>query len=342
MKVSKLSMFQTFLGEGAVASICAPAERVVCAQSSSYHTSVLLEETVEAALGSQVDSPLIVDGTFGGGGHTRLLLKNGARVIAIDRDPEALAQGETLLKEFPDTLRLVQSNFANVRQVLADLNEREVDGIIADLGVSSRQLDAAERGFSFQKDGPLDMRMGPDAQQTASDLVNTLPEEEIARILYIYGEEKASRRIAQKIAQMRLEKPFERTLELADLIASCVRKVGRAHPATRSFQALRIAVNGELDAVEQLLEDSAESLRPGGRLAIITFHSLEDRLVKHFLRERSAETVDRPEWPAPRPNPKKQFDLVSRKSIVASADELGVNPRSRSARLRVAERSQNQ
>ena len=345
-----MSFWNSIQGPGAVtwyekvASFDCAEPLVLSARGESYgyHKTVLLEETVSAALPAGVNSPLIVDGTFGGGGHTRLLLERGARVIGIDRDPEALAQGEDLLARYPDQLRLVQSNFARVATVLRELGEPAVDGLLVDLGVSSHQLDAAERGFSFQRSGPLDMRMGPDAERTAADLVNELPEEELARILFVYGEEKASRRIASKICQRRLEEPFTETLELANLISSCVRKVGRAHPATRSFQALRIAVNGELDAVEQLLEDSASVIRPGGRLAVITFHSLEDRLVKHFLRERSVETVDRPEWPAPVPNPKKQFDLVSRKSIVACADELDVNPRSRSARLRVAQRSQNQ
>lgn len=308
--------------------------------SYDYHETVLLCETANGGMPDGVEEPLIVDCTCGGAGHTRYLLEKGARVISIDRDPEALTRAEGLLKSYGDRSQLVEGNFSDLEAIVAKATDHgKVDGVIADFGVSSWQLDTAERGFSFRKDGPLDMRMGDDVSQTAADLVNTLDEEELARIIYIYGDEKMSRRIAKAICEQRTTKPFSRTLELADLIESQVRKTGRTHPATKTFQALRIAVNGELDAIENLLQALPNVLRSGGRAALISFHSLEDRLVKQFFRDHSAKTIDRPEWPEPRANPHYHFDLPSRKAIVATAEEVARNPRSRSARLRLAIRA---
>lgn len=308
-------------------------------KSYDYHETVLLGETVDAGMPEGVDAPLIVDCTCGGAGHTRLLLEKGAQVIALDRDPEALRRAEVLLAPFGDRVILVKGNFADIASVVAAHGDGgKVDGVIADFGVSSWQIDTPERGFSFQKDGPLDMRMGHDAPQTAAEMVNQTPEDELARIIYIYGDEKQSRRIARAICERRATRPFERTLDLADVIASVVRKTGRTHPATKSFQALRIAVNGELDAIESLLSALPNVLRAGGRAALISFHSLEDRLVKQFFRAQSQPEIDRPEWPEPRANPDYHFDLISRRAVVANTDEVARNPRSRSARLRVAQR----
>ena len=305
-------------------------------RSYDYHKTVLLDESVDAAMGEN-DAPVIVDGTFGGGGHTELFLKRGARVIAIDRDPEALERGQEIVERYGEQLTLVEGNFADIETHLKALGISRVDGVLVDLGVSSRQLDAAERGFSFMRNGPLDMRMGRDVTQTAADLVNTLDEGELADIIYKYGEDRASRRIARAICERRRTKAFTETLDLADCIAGVVRKSGKIHPATRTFQALRIAVNGELDAVEKLLTASRSVLAPGGRLAVISFHSLEDRLVKLFLKHAATPELDRPEWPAPRPNPDHFCKLVTRKPILAGPHELEVNARSRSAKLRVAE-----
>jgi 16S rRNA (cytosine1402-N4)-methyltransferase len=207
-----------------------------------------------------------------------------------------------------------------------------------DLGVSSHQLDAPERGFSFMRDGPLDMRMDPAGPLCAADLVNTWPEEELARIFYEYGDEKASRRVAKTIIRRRAERPFETTSDLAELVATVIPKRGPASPATRVFQALRIAVNDEMGALESTLDAAHHWLKPGGRLAVITFHSLEDRMVKQFFRRHSDVEIDRPEWPAPRPNPDCHYRLITRKGITASPAEISRNPRSRSAKLRVVER----
>lgn len=301
-----------------------------------YHETVLLNETIDAV--SLQQDLMIVDATLGGGGHTEALLERGCRVISVDQDPEALAYAKKRLKRFGDRVTFCEGNFSSIKEILADLELHEVDGIIADLGVSSRQLDAAERGFSFRQDGPLDMRMGPSAPYTAAEIINTWPEEKIANVIYLYGDERASRRIARAIVERRAKKEFTTTLDLAEVIESLLGRRGKTHPATKSFQAIRIAVNDELGVLEQLLSQSVDLLKPGGRLGVITFHSLEDRIVKHFIREHSQKEVDRPEWPAPRPNPNYHFHQVQRKPIEANAAEVKRNPRSRSAKLRIAER----
>jgi 16S rRNA (cytosine1402-N4)-methyltransferase len=277
----------------------------------------------------------IIDGTLGGGGHSSLLLKGGARVIAFDRDREALAHTRELLAPFGEQFTALEGNYAEAPEMLPALGISQVDGILLDLGVSSHQLDTPERGFSFQREGPLDMRMGHHGT-TAADLVNTLPASELARLFREYGDEPRAIRFAARIVRAREKKPLATTAELAELIAAG--RSGPRHPATRVFQALRIAVNDEIGSLERALPAFASILVPGGRMAVITFHSLEDRIVKHFFRRHAAAEIDDPTWPAPRPNPEHLFDMVTHRSVTAAPDELASNPRSRSARLRVVER----
>ncbi len=301
-----------------------------------YHEPVLLSETLRAL--EPAPGKIIVDGTLGGGGHTEALLAAGAQVIGLDQDPQALAFAKNRCAGAGDRLVVAHANFRDVATVLDQLGIGQIDGALLDLGVSSWQLDTPERGFSFQNDGPLDMRMNPAAPLTAADLVNNATGEQLERIFLRFGEERAARRVAARIVRERLKKPFTRTLELAQAVESVVPRRGRAHPATRVFQGLRIAVNRELESLEEGLLELTARLRPGGRLAVITFHSLEDRIVKTFFKTRSAETIDRPEWPAAKPNPDRVFSLLGNKSIAPTAAEQARNPRSRSARLRAAER----
>jgi 16S rRNA (cytosine1402-N4)-methyltransferase len=305
-------------------------------RSYEYHDSVLLDETVERLAPAQ--GKVIVDGTLGGGGHTMALLAAGAQVIGLDHDPEALAFATRRLVEFGDQFRPVRGSFARLGEALKRIGVDKVDGILLDLGVSSRQLDAPERGFSFMREGPLDMRMDPENPISAADLVNTMSGEQLERIFRTLGEEPAARKIAAKLARERLVRPFVTTLQLAEAVESVVPRHGRTHPATRVFQALRIAVNRELDALTEGLQQGVECLAPGGRMAVITFHSLEDRIVKVFFKERTTETIDRPEWPSARPNPLYIFKAITRKPVIASEAEQKANPRSRSAKLRVVER----
>lgn len=308
-------------------------------EGQGYHVPVLEEEVVAAL--EPAPGKLILDGTLGGGGHTRRLLRAGAQVLALDQDPEALDYaGQRLAdEELDENLVAVRLNFSSFPSLLEEAGLGAVlDGILLDIGVSSHQLDAGERGFSFQQAGPLDMRMDPDAPLSAADAVNTWPEEELARVFYEYGDEKASRRVAKMIVARRTLRAFTTTDDFAEAVATVVPKRGPTHPATRVFQALRIAVNDELGVLETALRAAHHWLKPGGRLAIISFHSLEDRIVKQYLRRHSEPEIDRPEWPAPRPNPECYYRLVSRKAIVAGEKELARNPRARSAKLRVAER----
>ena len=301
-----------------------------------YHESVLLAETVERL--APAPGKVIVDGTLGGGGHSAALLAFGARVIALDQDPEAIAFAEKRLLEFGDRFRAVYGSFAKAGDLLDSLGIVTVDGALLDLGVSSRQLDTPERGFSFMRNGPLDMRMDPANPISAADLVNTAGGEQLERMFRTYGEEPAARKIAARLVRDRLVRPFKTTLDLAESVESVVPRRGRTHPATRVFQALRIVVNRELEALALGLEQFSQRLAPGGRFAVITFHSLEDRIVKVFFKERCAEFIDRPEWPAPRPNPLHIFKAITGKPVVASDAEQRANPRSRSAKLRVVER----
>ncbi|WP_296817587.1 16S rRNA (cytosine(1402)-N(4))-methyltransferase RsmH [Brevundimonas sp.] len=303
----------------------------------SPHLSVLLDEVVEAV--APGPGKLIVDGTFGAGGYSRAFLKRGADVIGFDRDPTVKPHAERLAADFGDRFRLVERRFSEMDD---ELGEQGCDGVALDIGVSSMQLDQAERGFSFQKDGPLDMRMGADGP-TAADLVNTLDHGPLAKLLRDYGEERESGRIATAILRRRAVEPFSRTLDLAAVIEKALggRRGAPVHPATRSFQALRIAVNDELGELEAGLAAAERILRPGGRLAVVTFHSLEDRLVKRFLAERAGKTGSGSRHLPPQAQgPAPTFELIGKGAVEASPEETAVNPRSRSARLRTARRTE--
>lgn len=278
----------------------------------------------------------IIDGTLGGGGHSEMFLNAGASVLGVDRDPEALAHARERLSAFGERFNTWEGNFAQISEIPEIRHGGRADGLLLDLGVSSRQLDSAVRGFSFMREGPLDMRMGPSSRHTAAEIVNTWDVAELARILFEFGEEPKARRIAAAIVRQRASKPFETTLELAGCIESAIGRHGRTHPATRTFQAIRMAVNEELDSLARALAAAPSILKPGGLLLVITFHSLEDRMVKRFLRHRAAPFIDDPGWPEPRPNPDYQFDLPVRKALLPTAKETTLNPRARSAKLRVA------
>ena len=302
-------------------------------ESEFYHEPVLVQEVIDAL--QPKEGLQFLDGTLGGGGHSERLLQAGASVVGMDRDSDALAYAGKRLAVYGDRFRAAKGNFCEMDSVVPTAS---LDGVLLDLGVSSWQIDQGERGFSFQKDGPLDMRMNRDEGETAADLVNFRAEEELSRIIWEFGEEKASRKIASAIVQQRQVEPFTTTLQLADFIQKLLGGRGRKHPATRTFQALRMAVNTELESVAVGLEAAQKVLKPGGVLAVITFHSLEDRLVKRFLRSRSEKFLDRPEWPEPRPNPELAFDLLSRKAIAGTVEEVAQNTRARSAKLRIAKR----
>lgn len=301
------------------------------------HVTVLRDEAVAALAPSE--GKTIADLTVGGGGHSEALLEAGASVLGLDRDRTALVAAQRRLARFGERFEAVHGNFASFDALMRERGAEPFDGILLDLGVSSPQLDLADRGFSFLREGPLDMRMDASGTQpTAADLVNEAAEEELVDLFRRFGEEPQARRAARAICTARAHKPITTTTELAALIESTLGRRGGKHPATRVFQALRIAVNGELDALSAVLEASVEWLKPGGVLAVISFHSLEDRMVKRFLRETSATSLDRPEWPQPKPNPRHFFTQATRRSIAPTAAEIDANPRARSARLRVAER----
>lgn len=301
-----------------------------------YHAPVLLAEVLSAL--QPGEGKLYVDGTLGGGGHSEALLAAGARVIGIDQDPEALRYATDRLARFSDRFTAVHGSFANVGELLDGMRIGSIDGALLDIGVSSHQLDTAARGFSFQAEGPLDMRMDPTGLITAADLLNTMSAEQLERIFRQYGEEPAARKIAARLVRDRLVSPFTTTLELADAVSQVVPRRGKAHPATRVFQALRIVVNRELDVLRTGLDGIAARLVSGGRFAVITFHSLEDRIAKQYFKSHCNETVDRPEWPAPRPNPDCIFRKITGKAVIASLVEQRTNPRSRSAKLRAVEK----
>ncbi len=277
-----------------------------------------------------------LDGTLGAGGYARALLDAGAeRLIGLDRDPLALAIAREWGAAYGERLRLVQGNFAEADALAGE----RLDGVVLDLGVSSMQLDQAERGFSFLRDGPLDMRMSQQGP-SAADLVNEAPEALLADILYHYGEERAARRIARAIIRARAEAPITRTLQLAEIVASCLPRPapGQSHPATRSFQALRIVVNAEFDALVDGLEAAERALKPGGALAVVSFHSLEDRIVKRFMRSRAGRAGGGSRHAPPQPESAPRFTLAGR-AIAPDKAELAANPRARSARLRIAIRT---
>ena len=309
--------------------------------SEFHHVSVLLEECIEG-LNIKPDG-IYVDGTLGGAGHSSRIAEKltTGRLIGIDRDPVALKAAGERLAPFGDRVRLVHSNFCELDKALDDLGITGVDGILLDLGVSSPQLDDGQRGFSYMVDAPLDMRMNGQDSLDAKQIVNHWSYEELKRILYDYGEERFAPRIAAAICKRREEKEIETTLELVDIIrgampASALRE--KQHPAKRSFQAIRIAVNDELGSVERVMQKAIPCLNPGGRLAVITFHSLEDRIVKQAMAEAAKGCTCPPEFPVCVCGKKPRVKLITRKPIVSGETELERNPRARSAKLRICEK----
>ena len=294
------------------------------------HIPVLIRPLIRAV--SPV-SGVWLDGTFGAGGYTRALLEAGAdKVIGVDRDPLAFKMAKPWIGDFGDRIEFVQGTFSDMDQYAQNL-----DGVVLDLGVSSMQLDLAERGFSFMKEGPLDMRMSQSGT-SAADLCNELDEEELADIIYLYGEERASRRIAKAIVKAR---PLTTTLQLAKIVESCLPrpKPGQSHPATRTFQALRIAVNDEYGQLAEGLMAAERALKPGGLLAVVTFHSVEDRMTKRFFQSRSGRTANANRYAPELAQDKPAFEMVEKKATGPDQQELTENPRSRSAKLRVARRT---
>ncbi len=312
------------------------AEEAEEMEDVTYHLPVLANEAVE--LLTPRAGALVVDGTCGGGGHAELVLQKGADVLGLDQDPDAIAYASERLAQFGGRVTLRQTNFRQAAQVLDELGIDTIGGALLDLGVSSRQLENAVRGFSIMRNGPLDMRMDPRRELTAADVVNTYGEEELTQIFRDLGEEPAARRIASQLVKQRKTETFRETIQLAKAVEKIVWRHGRRHPATQVFQALRMEVNDELGALADGLQALSSRLERGARIAVITFHSLEDRIVKNFFRDRAREFLDRPEWPEPRPNPDYQFALITGKPVEPNAEEQRINPRSRSAKLRVAER----
>lgn len=300
------------------------------------HQPVLYHEIIHAL--QPKNEGFYVDGTLGAGGHARGILEACApdgRLLGLDVDPQALALARETLAPYGERARLIQASYTSLVELLHEIGWEKVDGILLDLGLSSMQLDTPERGFSFQQDAPLDMRFDPASPTTAADLVNTLSQAELADLIYRYGEERASRRIAQAIVRAR---PLRTTRQLATVIESVLPRRGHVHPATQTFQALRIAVNQELDRVENVLPQAAAALRSGGRLAIISFHSLEDRIVKEYFRRESRDCVCPPKQPVCTCGHKATLKEIARKPIAPGEAEVKANPRARSAKLRIAEK----
>ena len=298
------------------------------------HKSVLFDEAIKAL--DLNENKIIVDGTAGGGGHSGEIAKRAKRVISIDQDPDAIAVLNERLGD-KENVTIVHDNYSNIKNIISNLNIEKIDGLLLDLGVSSFQLDTAERGFSFHKDAPLDMRMSKSGL-SAYDVVNNYDERQLADIIYRYGEEKFSRRIAANIVKARAKKPIETTFELVDIIKSSMpqKAMRNAHPARRTFQAIRIEVNAELDVLKSTLEDAFDILAPGGRIAIITFHSLEDRIVKEQFAKWCQGCTCPKEFPVCVCGKKPKGKTF--KSISPSKEELEENPRARSSRLRIFEK----
>lgn len=311
-------------------------------QETFQHSSVMPGEVLECLCPRPGE--LFVDGTVGGGGHARLILEATAPdglLIGLDRDREALAEAGRVLAPFGERAVLRHGNFAEAGRILAELGITAIDGMLLDLGVSSFQLDTARRGFSFQSDAPLDMRMDTSSGVTAAEVVNTLSSEELSRIFRDYGEERYARRIARRIEQVRGEQPLRTTRELAELVRDAVpggHVPARIHPATRVFQALRIHVNAELDSLQDGLQRAMELLKPGGRMAVISFHSLEDRIVKRFFRSQVQTCICPPGLPVCACGQEPRATLLTRKGLRAGEAELATNPRARSAILRAIRR----
>lgn len=306
------------------------------------HTSVLLHETIDSL--KVKPEGIYVDGTLGGGGHAYELLSRlgpQGRLIGIDQDGEAIEAAGERLKEFKDQVAIVRSNYVNTPQVLRDLGIDRVDGIYLDLGVSSYQLDTPERGFTYREDAPLDMRMDQRGEITAADILNNSSQQELYRIIRDYGEEKFAANIAKHIVRMRKERPFETTGQLIEAVKAAIPARVRAtggHPAKQTFQAIRIALNGELDVLEKSIDEMIQLLNPGGRLAIITFHSLEDRIVKNKFRENEYPCICPPDFPVCVCGRKSRGRVITRKPILPSQEETETNRRAKSAKLRVFER----
>lgn len=301
-----------------------------------YHRPVMVREAIEL-LAVRAGS-IILDATCGGGGHAEAILKTGADLVGLDQDPDAIAEAANRLSPFGNRVTLRQANFRHADRVLDELGLARIGGAILDLGVSSRQLENAERGFSLIRNGPLDMRMDPGRDLTAAEIINSYSEEELTRLFRDLGEEPAARRIATAIVKQRKTSPFRETLPLARMIEKIVGRHGRRHPATQVFQALRMEVNDELGALEQGLRIIVDRLEAGARITVISFHSLEDRIVKNFFREHSCEYFDSPEWPERRPNEKRDLLVITPKPLEPGPNEQRFNPRARSAKLRVAEK----
>jgi len=300
------------------------------------HQPVLYHEIIHALQPKKAGH--YVDGTLGAGGHARGILEActpDGRLLGLDVDPQALALARETLAPYGQRAHLLQASYDSLTETLREIGWDEVDGILLDLGLSSMQLDTPERGFSFQQDAPLDMRFDPASPTTAADLVNTLPQDDLADLIYRYGEERASRRIAQAIVKAR---PLRTTRQLAAVIETFSPRRGHIHPATQTFQALRIAVNEELDRVENVLPQAIAALKSGGRLAIISFHSLEDRIVKEYFRRESRDCICPPRQPVCTCGHKATLKEITRKPIIPGEAEIAANPRSRSAKLRIAEK----
>ncbi len=306
---------------------------------TSPHAPVLLAEVIEALAPKAGD--VVIDATFGAGGYTRAILERGADVVALDRDPTVQPFADAVARDFPDRFQLIRTPFSGLAEAFEESGKAKLDGAVFDIGVSSMQLDQAERGFSFMRDGPLDMRMS-DEGETAADIVNTWDHGPLAHIFKLYGDERQSGRVATAILRRRVEQPFSRTLDLAEVVEKALggRRGAAIHPATRVFQALRIAVNDELGELERGLEAAEATLAPGGRLVVVTFHSLEDRMVKAFLTERTGNAPGGSRHaPVAVETRKPSFDVMFKGAREAGEAELAANPRARSAKIRAAVRT---
>ena len=304
------------------------------------HESVLEREVIQNL--NLLGGSLIVDGTLGDGGHAELLLKNttSVRVLGIDRDMRAIERAEKRLAPFRDRITLVHGNFSDIKTILKKANVMNVDGLLLDLGVSSPQLDSPNRGFSFMRNGPLDMRMDSSQKITAADLLIKLPDEKLVSVIKEYGEERFSKRIVRAIRQAQKQSAIKTTLQLSNIISSVIHasRQTKIHPATRTFQALRIAVNGELEHIKKVLRDSVDILQESARVIVISFHSLEDRIVKNFFKTEEKGCVCPPKIPVCSCGHKQRLKIITRKPIIPAVEEVRRNSRASSAKLRVAER----